>query len=585
MSRPFWPLVEHHRALLTRERGAAPKDPGGRLRVAILYPNAYQVGLANLGLAVLYRLINARPDALAERAFLPDRVSQPLYAKTGAPLLTLESSRPVAEFDLVLATLSFENDAPNLAAMLELAGLGMDAANRRGPLVVAGGMVPMLNPEPLAELVDACLLGEAEAALPPFLEAWEGARGLERAEALARLASAVPGLYAPSLYEPAYGPDGLLIGLRPRAGAPERIAVPRYSGPAAGLARSVFSAPGPEFGDMTLLEVGRGCAHACRFCAAGHMMRPPRLGVGADFLEPALAAARQGGKVGLVSAAVSDLPGVEELAAQVVAAGGRVSVSSLRADRLTPGLAQALAASRHQTVALAPEAGSARLRRVINKRLEEDDLARALETLIRAGVPNLRLYFMLGLPTETDQDVEELIALVTRLRQQVVSASRAKGRLGLVTVSVSAFVPKPFTPFQWEPMAPLKVIKQRLARVRKALSPLANLKFSAETPKYAQLQAVIARGDRRVGALIAALARGESPPGAYETSGIDPEFYAQRARARAELLPWSLLDHGIETDYLWGERTRALAAKQSPECAPATCRRCGVCGRQQDMDQ
>jgi radical SAM superfamily enzyme YgiQ (UPF0313 family) len=275
---------------------------------------------------------------------------------------------------------------------------------------------------------------------------------------------------------------------------------------------------------------------------------------------------------------VSDLPGVEDLARAIVSAGGRVSVSSLRADRLTPGLAQALAASRHQTVALAPEAGSARLRRVINKRLDEDDLARALEMLIQAGVPNLKLYFMLGLPTETAEDVEELIALVKGLRQQVVSASRAKGHLGLVTVSLAAFVPKPFTPFQWEPMAPLKVIKERLARVRKALGPMANLKVSAETPKYAQLQAVLARGDRRVGPLIAALARGETLPGAYGTSGVDPEFYAQRARERAELLPWSLLDHGIDPDYLWGERERALLAKQSPECAPATCRRCGVCG-------
>jgi radical SAM superfamily enzyme YgiQ (UPF0313 family) len=389
---------------------------------------------------------------------------------------------------------------------------------------------------------------------------------------------AVPGFYAASLYVPTYGSDGLLTALTPLGGAPERISVPRYRGPATGLARSVFQASGPEFGDMTLLEVGRGCGHACRFCAAGHIMRPPRLGRGEDFLEPALATARQGGKVGLVSAAVSDLPGVEALAEGVVAAGGRVSVSSLRADRLTPGLARALAASRHQTVALAPEAGSARLRRVINKRLDEDDLTRALEMLIQAGVPNLRLYFMLGLPSETSQDVEELIALAKRLRQQVVSASRAKGHLGLVTVSLAAFVPKPFTPFQWEPMAGLKLIKDRLARVRKALAPLANLKVSAETPKFAQLQAVIARGDRRLGPLIAALARGESLPGAYATARVDPEFHAQRARTREEFLPWSLLDHGIDPDYLWGERQRALAAKQSPECAPETCRRCGVCG-------
>ncbi len=578
MIRPPWPLVEHHKNLLARERGTVVKNPGGRLRVVVLYPNTYQVGLANLGLAVLYGLINQRQDALCERAFLPDRVSLPLYEKTGSPLLSLESSRPVADFDLILASLSFENDAPHLAAMLARSGLGLEADSRHGPLVVAGGMVPMLNPEPLAGLVDACLLGEAEAALPPFLDRFQEARGLPRPQALAHLARHVPGFYAPTLYEPVHGPHGLLTGMTPKSGAPARIAVPRWRGPAAGLARSVFNAPGPEFGEMTLLEVGRGCGHACRFCAAGHLMRPPRLGEGADFLEPALAAARRGETVGLVSAAVSDLPGVEDLAGKVVAAGGRISVSSLRADRLTPELARALAASRHQTVALAPEAGSERLRRVVNKRLDEQNLARAVETLIQAGVPNLRLYFMLGLPTENDEDVGELIALVRRLRQQMVSASRARGRLGLLTVSISAFVPKPFTPFQWEPMAPLKAIQARLARVKRELKPLANLKVASEVPKYAQLQAVIARGDRRVGGLVAALARGAGLPQAYASAGVDPEFFAHRRRERQEWLPWSLVDHGIDPDYLWGERERALAAKQSPECAPSTCRRCGVCG-------
>jgi radical SAM superfamily enzyme YgiQ (UPF0313 family) len=279
----------------------------------------------------------------------------------------------------------------------------------------------------------------------------------------------------------------------------------------------------------------------------------------------------------LVSAAVSDLPGVESLAVAVVQAGGRLSVSSLRADRLGPGLAQALAMSRHQSVALAPEAGSARLRRVLNKHLTEEQLAAATEALIAAGVPNLRLYFMLGLPTETDEDVGELITLARRIRQQVVSASRPKGHLGLVTVSVSPFVPKPWTPFQWLAMASLDVIQARLKRVKDELGRLANLKVSSDVPKYARLQGAIARGDRRLGPLIARLAGGEQPGRAEKALGLDLDFYAGRERERGEVLPWAFLDHGIDPDYLWAEAGRAMQAKESPECQPQVCRRCGVC--------
>ncbi len=579
MPRQTQPLVQYHRALLAREQGAVRKEPGGRLNVALIYPNTYAVGLANLGLATVYGSINDRADALCERAFLPDRQAAALYAKTGAPLLTLESSRPLADFDLVLATLSFENDAPHLGAMLDLAGLGLDAGQRRGPLVVAGGVVPMLNPEPLAGLLDGFLLGEAEVVLEPFLEAFLEWGHLPRPQALLGLAQRVQGFYAPSLYEPRYQADGTLESFAPLAEVPARVSAPKYQGPAAGLARSVFNAQGPQFGDMALMEVGRGCAHACRFCAAGHLYRPPRLGSGADFLEAAGQAARQWGRVGLVSAAVSDIEGLDELAGRVLREGGKLSVSSLRADRLGPGLVEALAQSRHQTVALAPEAGSARLRRVINKHLSEDELLKAAELLIQGGVPNLKLYFMVGLPSEQDEDVAELIGLARRLRQQVVSAAGSRGHLGQVTVSLNAFVPKPWTPFQWEPMAPLPQIKARMARVQKELKPLANLKVTCDVPKYAQMQAALARGDRRLGPVIAGLAQGMEPKAAFSQAGLNPDFYAGRRRELAELLPWDFIDHGISRAYLWQEAQRALAGKESPACAPATCRRCGVCGQ------
>ncbi|BEQ16322.1 radical SAM protein [Desulfoferula mesophila] len=572
-----WPLAQHHRALLDAETGAVVKDPGGRLNVALIFPNTYQVGMANLGLHAIYRIINQRSDALCERAFLPGRAEEPLYAKSGAPLLTLESSRPVASFDLVLASLCFENDAPNLIKMLAHAGLGTRRASRRGPWVVAGGVYPMLNPEPLAEVMDAFVLGEAEVVLEPFLEAFTALGGLGQEEALRAMAQRVPGFYAPSLYQAAYAPDGTLASFTPEEGLPPQVAAPKYRGPAAGLARSVISAPGVEFGEMTLIEVGRGCGHGCRFCAAGHIYRPPRLGQASDFAPLALATAAQGGKLGLVSAAVSDIEDVARLAGEIVAAGGSLSVSSLRADRLSPELAAALAASRHQTVALAPEAGSQRLRDIINKHLDQDDLGRAVETLISAGVPNLRLYFMVGLPGEQEGDIDELIDLVRSLRQQVVSFSRAKGHLGRVTVSLNAFVPKPFTPFQWEPMAPLKLIKARVKKVQKALAGAANLKVISDVPKYARLQAVLARGDRRLTPLLEILAQGLPAERAYGEAGVDPEFFAHRRREKDELLPWDFIDHGISRDYLWNEAERSRTQKQSPVCAPDTCRRCGAC--------
>ena len=288
-------------------------------------------------------------------------------------------------------------------------------------------------------------------------------------------------------------------------------------------------------------------------------------------------AVREAGRVGLVSAAVSDLPQAGDLAESVVAAGGEIGVSSLRADCLEPSLARALAQSGTKTVALAPEAGSQRLRRMINKHMEEEDLARAVEILVSAGVLNLRLYFMVGLPGEEPEDLEELCALAKRVRQQVVSLSRPLGRVGQITISLNPFIPKPFTPFQWEPMLDLKSVKKRLNLVKKSLARVGNLKVVSETPKFALLQGVLSRGDRRLAPLLPRLAQGEDFLKAMAELELDTGFYACRRRERDELLPWAFVDHGISMQYLWREAQKAREARQSPPCEPETCRRCGVC--------
>jgi radical SAM superfamily enzyme YgiQ (UPF0313 family) len=578
VAKRFWPVREYHANLLKEETGWVKKEPGGRLNVALLYPNTYQVGLANLGLAVVYDMLNQRADTFCERAFLPDRAGLKIQQKAKAPLLTLESCRPLDEFDLILASISFENDYPHLVRMLEMAGLEPWADKRTGPPIIAGGVAMMLNPEPLALLMDGFLLGEAEVILDPFIQALKEAPSDSKEDFLLHLSKNAPGFYAPVFYTPDYHEDGRLKSFKPSHGLPKRVSAPKYTGPAKGMAQSVFQAKGPELADMKLLEVGRGCGHGCRFCAAGHIYRPPRLGHADDFMEPALAAAKKGDKIGLVCAAASDLEGIDDLAAEVIRLGGKISVSSLRADRLGDDLVKALAQSRHQTVALAPEAGSPRLRRIINKHLTEKDLAKGVEKLIQGGVPNIRLYFMVGLPEETDEDISEMIGLIKRIRQQVVSLSRARGHLGRVTISMNAFIPKPWTPFQWQPMAPLKTVKQRMNQVKKELAGMPNLKVVADVPKYARLQAVLSRGDRRLAPLLLALAKDPNPQRAFNDLNLDAGFYADRMRDEEELFPWDFVDHKITKNYLLTEAKRAMMEKQSPDCNPAKCTRCGVCG-------
>jgi len=559
------------------ERGALRKEPGGRLGVALVYPNAYRVGMANLGLHAVYRLMNADPAALCERVFLPE---------DGAEPRAVESNRPLRDFDVVAFTLSFEDDYRNVLALLDRAGLPLRSARRDGrhPLVVAGGIAVQINPEPLAPFVDAFLVGEAEVLVPPFLAlAREAARaGAPRAEVLRALAR-LPGGYVPALYDVAYSdtraPAGAWVTrFAPRDGAPARVRR-EYLPDLRGVATSrVVDSPGAQFGDLFLTEVARGCLWGCRFCAAGFVQRPYR----EVDLETLRAEARKGmargQRVGLVGPDTSDHSGLDALTCAIAGEGGTFSPSSLRVDAITPELSRRMAEGGERSVTLAPEAGTERMRRVVNKDFSDDRIVEAAEAALSQGMQHVKLYFMCGLPTETDDDVLGMARIALRIREEVVlPRAKARGRMGRITLSVNPFVPKPWTPFQWAPMHDRACLEGKRKLLQKALRPK-GIEVDFLSPREAYHQAILSRGDRRVADLLE-LARRETGGDlgrALRRWPHDPDFFVHREAGVDEALPWDFLDQGLEKDTLAREYRRGVSGKITPKCAVETCRACGL---------
>ena len=493
--------------------------------------------------------------------------------------MSLESQRPLKDFAALAFSISFEADYPYVLQILEGAGVPLLAAERRpgDPLVIAGGVATFLNPEPLSPFVDAFFLGEGEAGAVPFFQFLaEGAPDQDRGLLLRDLAQTIPGAYVPAGYTPHYHPDGTLAAFEPEPGFPARVTAPHLHELAPYPTHSHILAPQSEWGEMFLVETGRGCSRGCRFCAAGFVYRPPRERPLEELWTQVGPAAMAQRKVGLVGAAVSDHPAVKELCHKILAAGGDIGISSLRADSADEELFRLLVQGGVRSVALAPEAGSDRLRKVLNKGLTREDLADATVALSRAGLPQLRLYFMVGLPTETLEDVAEIPPLVRHLEHCVVKDSHGKRHLGLITLSISSFVPKPFTPFQWTPFLEVAELKKRLKLVTREFHGVKEVRVHTDLPKWAYVQALLARGDRRVGdILLAAHQHGWNR--AFKESPVNPDFFTLRERHPDELFPWDFIDHGLKKDYLWEEYQRALEGKETPPCRPLVCKRCGIC--------
>jgi radical SAM family uncharacterized protein len=570
-------LKEQAETLLAAERGTSLKARGTEVTFALAYPNTYHVGMSNLGVHQIYSVLNSRADTACERVFLPDEDDIEEYGKTGGKLFSLENKRMVREFDILAFSVSFEQDYVNLLEILRLSGIPADKRERTrdDPLVVLGGICAFFNPEPLTDFVDLVIVGEGEDVVGEFIDAYKQNRGKGRHELLSAL-SGTPGVYVPEFYEVLYHEDGTIKGrTKLEPAAPDRIVKRTVKDFDKTPAATVILTPHTEFSDRYLSELTRGCGRHCRFCMAGYLYLPPRNLTIEKADEQASKADKLCGKIGLVGAALSDYPDINELCARIE---GGVSVSSLRADSVSETLIERLAKSGHKTISIAPEAGSERLRKVINKGITEEDILRAADMVFRHGIPNLKLYFIIGLPTETQADVDAIIPLALNVHEVQLKYARPLGRIGRITLSVNSFVPKPFTPFQWEPMETVEGLNKKLRSLEQAARKIGNMNIIHDLPKRAYIQALLSRGDRRIGKLIrAAHENGEDWKKAAKETAIDMDYYAHRRREFSERLPWDFIDIGVRKEYLKNEYQRALEGKFTPPCKVGSCKTCGVC--------
>lgn len=565
---------------LTREEvnrvGCDTKKPH---KVALVYPNTYFVGMSNLGLQIIYEEINEREDSVAERVFLPSKKEMEAYERTRTPLMSVESQRYLCDFEVIGMDITFEMDYFHIPWILKAGQVAVRAEHRRehDPIVIGGGPCATFNPEPLADFFDAFIIGEGEGVISEALEIIYDARrnGVARQELLQKL-SKIAGIYVPSLYEPVYGEHGVFAGYRAEEGVPRRVL--RRHAPLVRGGETVVATDFTEFGAMYIVEVARGCGRHCRFCMAGYCYRKPRvrpleiLKAGVDR------AAKLGKKVGLMGAAISDYPEIDALVRYIRSKGLRYSCASLRADSLTADVVQGLADSGQQTITIAPEAGSERLRRVINKGITNDDLRHAVTLAAGAGIPHIRLYIMVGLPTETEEDIDAIITMA----EEVQAHMETVGCHGRLTLSVNPFIPKPFTPFQWMPMTDKKIVTKRLQRLKKGLRKNRRIEVLVESPKEAYIQGALARGDRRWSRAIAYAAERNGAKSfleACEELDLSMEDELYRSRSECEPQPWDILDMGLRDDYLTEEWHRSTEEAYTAPCCDG-CRRCGVCGRE-----
>jgi len=570
--------VDIQRKRLRREQGTVRKDWGGRLPIALCYPNSYAVGMCNLGFQSVYSLFNSAREFLCERVFAEPvligsrsagrgdwtgddqyRIDSRLEA-AGEPL-SVESQRPLTDFAVVAFSLSFELDYFNIGDVLRRAGIAPLAAERRetDPIVIAGGPAVSGNPEPVAPMLDAVVVGEVEPVMDGLKEVLLG--GGNRADQIEKLAR-LPGVYVPWQYTIGYAEDGTIDRVD-RASDDLALPVSRLNARNVNEfhTMSAVLSPDMELGDMFLVEMTRGCARGCRFCLAGYTSLPVRHRQVDHLMEAVEQGTALRKRIGLISAATSDHPQLEQLLERMMQAGAQVALSSLRIDRISPFLVDALVKSGTRTITLAPEAGSQRMRDVINKRLTHDQIVQAADLAGRGGIPKIKLYFIVGLPGETDDDVRELASLSS----EILMRAREHYRGARVAVNLSPHVPKAQTAFQWEAMAPVATSAERIKIVQRSLGPL-GIDVRFEAPTSQRVQAILARGDRRLAAVLLETRRLQQFESNLVKHGLDPEFYLGSMNPNG-IMPWSLVSTGVPEWYLKQEfgRARGLGGQDIPQ--------------------
>ncbi|MCG3211646.1 MAG: hypothetical protein FOGNACKC_05292 [Anaerolineae bacterium] len=540
--------IDQAKKTVAQEEGVIIKNWGGKLPVALVWPNSYRVGMSSLALHIVYRLFNDEPDVVCERVFFGDQQAP----RADEPVISLESQRPLDEFATLAFTISFEMDYFNVVQLLRRAGIPIFAAERdeSWPLLIAGGPAVYTNPEPLAEIFDAFAIGEAEAIVPPLIDALWEATEMPRAEAYQRLAQ-VDGVYVPAVHT-----GGPAI---PRVWVKDIESIPTVT--------QIYS-DRTEFGDRTLIEIARGCGRGCRFCMAGYVYRPMR----EMHLDTVLAAARHGLKhrdrIGLVSAAVSDHSWIDDIATELRKMGARLTASSMRVDPISEPLIKGLAESGNQTLTIAPEAGSVRMRKVINKPQSDAQILHAVELAAKYNFPQLKMYFMVGQPSETEADVEAIADMALAAREIFPRH---------VAINATPYVPKPHTAFQWTAMMPVETIEMRVNYLQERLNP-GGVTVRSDSPAWAAVEGALARGDRRLGRVLARMRKVNLREWqrALEAEGLSQDEFL-RERQLTEKLPWESVTTGVTKAFFTWDLRRAQRDDLTKACPPAGCLKCNAC--------
>lgn len=543
-----------------KEEGAIPPKKAARISIALVYPNSYRVGMANLGFQHIYKYLNSIPDLSCERFF----VDWPDSEQWKKGKLTSEETRAgLSEFSIIAFSLPFESDYPNIPKALICSSIPVFQKDRGpyDPLVIAGGISVSMNPEPVADFLDIVFIGEILEYIGQRAVQGQGFfqhlkeslidSGLSNRERIYGRMKDFTGVYIPSAYSVEYDKQGLVKEINVKEGFPKIIkAVKGISKETTVPVSNVFSEEA-EFGTSLLVETNRGCSRGCRFCAAGWIHFPVRYRKFESFLGDVNTAIEKNRTVGIVGSDLAGHPQLEEILDHIIEKGGRFSLSSIRPEGLTQRIIELMARSGQKTATLAPEVASERLKKLIGKNIPSERFIELINKLVNEGIPNVRLYFMMGLPTETDQDFRDIIDFILECKEAFLEASKPIGRIGTLSVQINPFTPKPWTPFQWSRMENQTTLNKRAKIARKRLLKEPNIKLRIESIKEAAIQALLSRGDRRLSRVILKVISGEKWPQALKTEGLTMDFYVTRDRSFEEKLPWDIVYHGINKDRLW----------------------------------